>query len=130
MVTVLDSLEEIGPDLIDRDPLARADLLVRKTVCLTQKVDLATRLTEFGDGLRMQSKGFRDPIFLLVEPALYNFRLDRILHIALDLPGFTTQPQRHPLFCNALSERARSLALGESPQENLDDTGLQSLETG
>ena len=76
MVTVLDSLEEIGPDLIDRDPQARADVLVRKTVCLAQKVDLATRLTEFGDGLRMQSEGFRDPIFLLVEPVLYNFRLD------------------------------------------------------
>jgi hypothetical protein len=130
VVTVLDSFEEKGLDLIDLDPQACADVFVRKTVCLAQKIDLATRLTEFGDGLRMQSEGFRDPTFLLVEPALYNFRLDRILHIVLDLPGFAMQPQGRPLFCNALSERARSLALRECPQEKLDDTGLQSLKTG
>ena len=130
MVTVLDSLEEIGLDLIDLDSQACADIFVRKTVCLAQKVDLTTRLAEFGDGLRMQLESFRDPRFLLVEPVLYNYRLGRILHIALDLLGFTTQPQRRPLFCNALSERARSLALGECPQEKLDGTGLQPLETG
>ena len=110
VVTVLDSFEEIGLDHIDRDPQTCADVFVRKTVDLAQKIDLAIRLNKLGDGFRMQPEGFRDPIFRLVQSVLYNFRPDRILHIALDLPAFAAQQQGPPLFCNAVSERAGSLA--------------------
>jgi hypothetical protein len=82
----------MGFDSLDRDPQARSDVFVRKAACLAQKVDLPVRLAESGDSVRVHSECLCDPIILLAKPILYNLRLDRILHILLDLSGFTTQP--------------------------------------
>ena len=89
---------------LDRDPQARTDVFVRESVCLAQKIDLPIGLTEFGGGLRVQAQCFRGRVFLLAKPILYNFRLGGILHIVLDLSGFTAQPSGDPSFCNAMSE--------------------------
>ena len=106
-VTMFDGVEKMRFDRTDCDSQPCADFFVRQPVCLTQKVDLAAQLTESGDSLRMHSESLRDSILLLAQPLFYNLRWSGNLHTVLDLPGFSLQPERGPLFCNAEAERSR-----------------------
>ena len=71
------------------------EFLMRKPVCLTQKLDLTAREGEFGDCLAMHPQRFRDSGFPFAQLLSYNTHFGKILHVSFDLLSFSPQAKQY-----------------------------------